>query len=129
MCLIGAAALRDEVRRGWPEALRAAVLCAVVAASVVAVGVGLAGGSLGRHRLAVVGASPIQVWGAVFAEALVCSVVGVVALRVALTLRGGDRLPLSEPDETDGETEPALDVVSAPTIERLDDDEAAAQAS
>ena len=106
MCLIGAAALRDEVRRGWPEALRAAVLCAVVAASVVAVGVGLAGGSLGRHRLAVVGASPIQVWGAVFAEALVSSVVGVVALRVAVSA-----------------------TIPAPIIERLDDDEAAAQAS
>jgi uncharacterized protein (DUF2062 family) len=91
-------ALRNEVRRGWPEALRAAVLCAVVAASVVAAGVGLAGGSLGRHRLAVVGGSPIQVWGAVFAEALVCSVVGVVSLRVALLLRGRARSSAPEPD-------------------------------
>jgi hypothetical protein len=99
MCLVSAAALRDEVRRGWPEALRAAVLCAVVAASVVAAGVGLAGGSLGGHRLAVVGGSPIQVWGAVFAETLVCSVVGVVALRVALILWGGDRLSVREPDD------------------------------
>ncbi|HEX2306843.1 MAG TPA: DUF6350 family protein [Jatrophihabitantaceae bacterium] len=88
MCVVSAAALRDEVRRGWPEALRSAVLCAVVAASVVAAGVGLAGGSLGRHRLTTVGGSPIQVWGAVFAEALVCSVVGVVSLRVVLLLRG-----------------------------------------
>jgi hypothetical protein len=88
MCVVSAAALRDEVRRGWPEALRSAVLCAVVAAFVVAAGVGLAGGSLGRHRLTTVGGSPIQVWGAVFAEALVCSVVGVVSLRVVLLLRG-----------------------------------------
>jgi len=98
MCLVSAGALRNEVRRGWPEALRAAVLCAVVAASVVAAGVGLAGGSLGRHRLAVVGGSPIQVWGAVFAEALVCSVVGVVSLRVALLLRGRARSSAPEPD-------------------------------
>jgi Family of unknown function (DUF6350) len=98
MCLVSAGTLRDEVRRGWPEALRAAVLCAVVAASVVAAGVGLAGGSLGRHRLAVVGGSPMQVWGAVFAEALVCSVIGVVSLRVALLLRGGDRSSAPEPD-------------------------------
>jgi Family of unknown function (DUF6350) len=98
MCLVSAGALRNEVRRGWPEALRAAVLCAVVAASVVAAGVGLGGGSLGRHRLAVVGGSPIQVWGAVFAEALVCSVVGVVSLRVALLLRGRARSSAPEPD-------------------------------
>jgi hypothetical protein len=100
MCLVSAAALRDEVRRGWPEGLRAAVLCAVVAASVVAAGVGLAGGSLGRHRLAVLGASPILVWGAVFAEALVCSVVGAVFLRVALLLRGRGRRSAVEPDDT-----------------------------
>jgi hypothetical protein len=99
ICVVSAAALRDEVRRGWPEALRAAVLCAVVAASVVAAGVGLAGGSLGRHRLTTVGGSPIQVWGAVFAEALVCSVVGVVSLRVVLLLRGGDRLSTGEPED------------------------------
>lgn len=131
MCLVSAAALRDEVRRGWPEALRAAVLCAVVAASVVAAAVGLAGGSLGGHRLAVVGGSPIQVWGAVFAEALVCSVVGVVALRVALILWGGDRLSVREPDDARSRAETELDVVpTALATARLDDDDqAAAQAS
>ena len=107
------------------------MLCAVVAASVVAAGVGLAGGSLGGHRLAVVGGSPIQVWGAVFAEALVCSVVGVVALRVALVLWGGDRLSVPEPDDGRSCAESELDVVSTPlaTARFDDDDQAAAQAS
>jgi hypothetical protein len=101
-----------------------------VAASVVAAGVGLAGGSLGQHRLAVVGGSPIQVWGAVFAEALVCSVVGVVALRIVLILRGGRDRPLPAADRAVPAADTQLDLVqTVPTVETLDDDETTAEAS
>lgn len=83
---VAARLLREQATRRWAEALRAALLTALVTATVLAVFVAAAGGSLGQHRLAAVGGSPIRVWAAVFVEILVVATAGVVATKVVALL-------------------------------------------
>lgn len=95
--------LREQATRRWAEALRAALLTALVTATVLAAFVAAAGGSLGQHRLAAVGGSPIRVWAAVFVEILVVATVGVVATKVVTLLHHAE--PADRPV---GKTQAAL---------------------
>lgn len=117
VCLVCTALLRAEARRGWAEALRGALLSALVAASALALLMGAAGGSLGRHRLSDVGASPVNVWGAVFVEVLGGSLIGVIAIRVAALARGAGA-PVSAERVARSVAEPVVEPATVDAAER-----------
>ncbi len=119
---VAARLLREQAVRRWAEALRAALLTALVTATVLAGFVAAAGGSLGQHRLAAVGASPIRVWAAVFVEVLLVATTGVISVKIA-TLLHRDEPDVQPAEPTEAAAPP--NVVADPASDDAADDAAA----